>query len=123
MTRNIDRTALSDGRGLQVAACRARPGGASVRSLAAIILALCLLALAPAAWSTPPDPLWFKGIYDEGEHGALVTAVAVVVELLPLVRHVPIIGPTSPSADASGVRSVWLTPSHGRSPPAPLRAS
>jgi hypothetical protein len=96
------------------------------RSPAAIILALCLLALAPAAWASPPDPAWFEGIYDEvvlGTATAGGNAVALMVERLSFVQPGPILEPGSLSADASGVRSVWLTSSRDRSPPGLLRAS
>jgi hypothetical protein len=127
MTRSVERVGVGDGRGLQVPAPYPRRGRTFLRLSVAMMLALCLLVLAPADWASLPDPSWIEGVYDDDQHGevvALVAVVAGVVELLPVVDHAPVIRTESLSTDVSDVSSVRLPSWYGRSPPGmPSRTS
>ena len=54
------------------------PMNASRRGAApawALVLLLALLALAPIAHATPPDPSWVPGLYDDADLDDVVSAV------------------------------------------------
>jgi hypothetical protein len=56
----------------------------------ALVLLLALLALAPLAKASPPDPLWIAGIYDDADFDEAIVAVilvAGVVETVVLLRR------------------------------------
>jgi hypothetical protein len=58
--------------------------------VSALALLLVLLALAPLANSSPPDPLWIAGIYDDADFDEAIVAVlsvAGVVETVVLLRR------------------------------------
>ncbi len=63
---------------------------ATRRRVCALGLLLVLLALAPLANASPPDPLWIAGIYDDADFDEAVVAVvsvAGVVETMVLLRR------------------------------------
>ena len=67
-------------------ACRV---GQLVIRAAAILVAVALVTLVPLAHSTPPDPSWIPGLYDDGDFDNVVLAITGGVGLA--VAHVSII--------------------------------
>ncbi len=63
--------------------------GQLVIRAAAILVATALVALVPLAHSTPPDPTWIPGLYDDADYDNVVLAITGGVGLA--VAHVSII--------------------------------
>jgi hypothetical protein len=64
------------------------------------ILVALVVALAPIAWASPPDPTWIKGVYDDADFDDVVTYLTSVlaavftfsvVDVIPAFAHVPIL--------------------------------
>jgi len=56
------------------------------------ILVALVIALAPIAWASPPDPTWISGVYDGADFDDVVTYLtsgSVAIPALPLVDVVP----------------------------------
>lgn len=54
----------------------------------AVILLSALVVLAPLAYSSPPDPAWIAGIYDDGDFDDVILAVTSIhksLECIPFV--------------------------------------
>jgi len=60
--------------------------GLLVIRAAAILVAAALVTLVPLAHSTPPDPSWIPGLYDDGDYDNVVLAITGGVGLA--VAHV-----------------------------------
>jgi len=89
-------------------------------SLAALILVLSVLAIAPMAGASTPDPLWIEGMYDGADRDDAVgraISLAGVVELRLIVERFLSILPERPSAEPRDVVTACITARRGRSPP------
>lgn len=73
--------------------------------LVSMLLGIALLALAPLAHASPPDPTWIAGLYDDADHDDAVIAITEVsasptrsaASVVPAgMRHTPVAlaGPT-----------------------------
>jgi len=73
--------------------------------LVSVLLGIALLALAPLAHASPPDPTWIAGLYDDADHDDAVIAITEVsasptrsaASVVPAgTRHTPVAfpGPT-----------------------------
>jgi len=93
-----------------------------LRCLVSVLLVGTLLTLVPLAHSSPPDPTWIAGLYDDADHDDAVLAICDGVGLAatasPTSAHtdspnalVALDGPTWPSKGA------WINPAD-RAPPA-----
>ena len=115
-----ERTALRPGDGPRKLAPGTHRRRAAAGSATSVILMLCLLALAPVAWASPPDPVWVEGMYDGADRDEAVgmaTALAGAVELRLLPDSPPIIATRHSPADPSGAGIPRFGTLHGRSPP------
>jgi hypothetical protein len=45
------------------------------RVLLTVLIVVTLVALAPAAHASPPDPTWLSGLWDDADHDNVVTVV------------------------------------------------
>jgi len=86
------------------------------------ILLPLMVALAPMAWASPPDPTWVTGLYDNADFDEVVTYLTSGLLALPTIpavimatslTYVSTIGASTEGAEASPFRS----PSIPRAPP------
>jgi hypothetical protein len=87
-----------------------------------LLLFVCLISLTPLAYSSPPDPTWIEGVYDDADGDDIVVSLcgaAWVVQpapqtaLAPLFVAVPF---APPSVSPIVSRDLRPTPP-GRAPP------
>jgi len=81
-----------------------------------------MVALAPMAWASPPDPTWVTGLYDNADFDEVVTYLTSGLLALPTIpavimatslTYVSTIGASTEGAEVSPFRS----PSIPRAPP------
>jgi|SRR5215510_9657589 len=86
------------------------------------ILLPLMVALAPMAWASPPDPTWVTGLYDNADFDEVVTYLTSGLLALPTIpavimatslTYVSTIGASTEGAEVSPFRS----PSIPRAPP------
>src|SRR5919201_180157 len=66
---------IAAGRKISMTARRSRGGRPVPVRLAALLLFSALATLVPLAHSSPPDPSWIAGLYDDGDHDDAVLAI------------------------------------------------
>jgi len=86
------------------------------------ILLPLMVALAPMAWASPPDPTWVTGLYDNADFDEVVTYLTSGLVALPTIpavimatslTYVSTIGASTEGPEVSPFRS----PSIPRAPP------
>jgi len=91
------------------------------RWIAWILIAL-VIALAPIAWASPPDPTWISGVYDDADFDDVVTYLtsgSLAIPALPVVDVVPAFALTLvlPAPYEKPERSLLLSSQSPRAPP------
>ncbi|PYN28376.1 MAG: hypothetical protein DMD76_05300 [Candidatus Rokuibacteriota bacterium] len=91
------------------------------RALVALLLALALAGLTPLARLSPPDPTWFAGFWDDGDHDDVVLLVCATAAALHAPTTVPdsrrVVAGTPPMAEASAPPLRAGAPVATRAPP------
>lgn len=97
----------------------------SERLVVALLLSLNLLALAPFASASPPDPTWIGGIYDAADHDDEILAAAsleAVVQRPLIVANSARLVRRHMRFEAPVVHATGIATSQTRAPPAPTLA-
>ena len=82
------------------------------------ILLLLIVALAPMAWASPPDPTWVMGLYDNADFDDVVTYLTSGLVALPTLP--PVIVATNLTHVSTGCAPTeGAEVSHFRSPRIP----
>ena len=89
---------------------------------AVVLLLIGLIAVAPLALASPPDPLWIGGLFDADDGDDVVLAVTsadgvtdgATLDALKVLW--PVLGTVPPAGPIGGARSA-LPGFHGRAPP------
>jgi hypothetical protein len=80
------------------------------RRLVALLLVCGLITIVPLAHSSPPDPSWIAGLYDDGDHDDVVLAITSASGL-PAMD-----GTTVSRAPLSNLRAALLQPTRIEAP-------
>jgi len=86
------------------------------------VLTALVIALAPIAWASPPDPTWISGVYDGADFDDVVTYLtsgSVAIPALPVVDVVPAFDrtPVLPAPYEKLELSLLLSSQSPRAPP------
>ena len=90
--------------------------------LSAMLLTSVLVTLVPLAHSSPPDPTWIAGLYDDADHDDAVVAITDAIGFLVIAgttisparlssAHVAFVGSTRPDV-SSRIRPADRAPPH-----------